>query len=125
MVFDCSATFQDVSLNDHLLTGPDLTNSLVGVLCRFRKGSIAFMCDIEKMFHQFHVKTEDQDYLRFLWWENGNLVTLPTEYRMKVHLFGAASSPGCANFGLKHLATQGKGQYSEDCAIHSEKLLCG
>ncbi|KAK0147265.1 hypothetical protein N1851_013317 [Merluccius polli] len=33
---------------------------------------------------------------------------------MKVHLFGAASSPGCANFGLKHLAAQGQGQYSED-----------
>lgn len=27
---------------------------------------------------------------------------------MAVHLFGAASSPGCANFGLKHLARQHK-----------------
>jgi hypothetical protein len=114
VVFDCSAKFQDTSLNDHLLTGPDLTNTLVGVLCRFRKGSIAVMCDIERMFHQFHVKKEDQDYLRFLWWENGNLENIPSVYRMKVHLFGAASSPGCANFGLKHLAAQGKGQFSEE-----------
>ena len=37
VVFDCSAKFQETSLNDHLLTGPDLTNMLVGVLCRFRK----------------------------------------------------------------------------------------
>ncbi|CAI5635451.1 unnamed protein product [Oreochromis niloticus] len=96
VVFDCSAKFQETSLNDHLLTGPDLTNTLVGVLCRFRKGSVAIMCDIERMFHQFHVKREDQDYLRFLWWENGNLETSPSVYRMKVHLFGAASSPGCA-----------------------------
>ena len=29
-------------------------------------------------------------------------------YRMKVHLFGAASSPGCANFGLKFLAEEHK-----------------
>ena len=29
-------------------------------------------------------------------------------------MFGAASSPGCANFGLKHLAAQGKGQFSEE-----------
>ncbi|KAK3545764.1 hypothetical protein QTP70_011831, partial [Hemibagrus guttatus] len=114
VVFDCSAKFQDTSLNDHLLTGPDLTNTLVGVLCRFRKGSIAVMCDIERMFHQFHVKREDQDYLRFLWWENGNLETTPSIYRMRVHLFGAASSPGCSNFGLKHLASQGHGQFSED-----------
>ncbi|XP_052811010.1 uncharacterized protein LOC128238797 [Mya arenaria] len=28
----------------------------------------------------------------------------PLEYRMRVHLFGAASSPGCANYGLKYLA---------------------
>ncbi|KAA0703644.1 hypothetical protein E1301_Tti015510 [Triplophysa tibetana] len=114
VVFDCSAKFKETSLNDYLLTGPDLTNTLVGVLCRFRKGSIAVMCDIERMFHQFHVKREDQDYLRFLWWEKGNLETIPSIYTMKVHLFGAASSPGCANFGLKHLAGQGRGQFSED-----------
>ncbi len=32
---------------------------------------------------------------------------------MRVHLFGAASSPGCANYGLKHLAAQGRGHFSE------------
>ena len=35
IVFDCSATFMGHSLNKYLLQGPDLTNSLVGVLCRF------------------------------------------------------------------------------------------
>ncbi|KAI3352911.1 hypothetical protein L3Q82_019484, partial [Scortum barcoo] len=69
------------------------------------------------MFHRFHVKKEDQDYLRFLWWENGNLQAKPSIYRMRVHLFGVASSPGCANFGLKHLAAQGQGQFSDD-AVH-------
>lgn len=71
VVFDCSVRFQETSLNDHLLTGPELTNTLLGVLCRFRKGPIAIMCDIERMFHQFHVKPEDRDYLRVLWWEKG------------------------------------------------------
>lgn len=32
---------------------------------------------------------------------------------MKVHLFGTASSPGCANFGLKHLAAQGETKFSQ------------
>ena len=114
VVFDCSARYQDTSLNDHLLTGPELTNSVVGVLCRFRKGPVAVMCDVERMFHQFHVRPEDQDYLRFLWWENGDLDSLPSVFRMKVHLFGAASSPGCANFGLKHLADQGQDQVRQD-----------
>ena len=27
---------------------------------------------------------------------------------MKVHLFGATSSPGCASYGLKHMASQKK-----------------
>lgn len=36
VVFDCSARFQETSLNDHLLTRPELTNTLVGVLCRYR-----------------------------------------------------------------------------------------
>lgn len=86
----------------------------MGVLCRFRKGTVAVMCDIEHMFHQFHVKNKDQDYLRFLWWNGGNLETQPSIYRMKVHLFGAACSPGCANFGLKHLALVGCGLFSDD-----------
>ncbi|KAL3989127.1 hypothetical protein ACER0C_013445 [Sarotherodon galilaeus] len=113
VVFDCSARFEGMSLNDYLLTGPELTNSLIGVLCRFRKGQVAIMCDIERMFHQFHVKAEDPDYLRFLWWDDGNFQAQPSVYRMRVHLFGAASSPGCANFGLKHVAAQGHGHYSK------------
>lgn len=31
VVFNCSVKYQDTSLNDHLLTGPDLTNTLVGI----------------------------------------------------------------------------------------------
>lgn len=34
MVFDSSAPFEGVSLNDMLLIGPDLNNSLLGVLMR-------------------------------------------------------------------------------------------
>ena len=104
VVFDCSARYRGTCLNDHLLQGPDLVNPLVGVLCRFRKGPIAFTCDIEKMYHQFKVDKRHQDFLRFLWWEGGDLSKPPVDYRMKVHIFGATSSPGCANFGLKQIA---------------------
>ena len=55
VVFDCSAKFHGISLNDTLLTGPDLINPLVGVLCRFRKEAVAIICDIERMFYQFSV----------------------------------------------------------------------
>lgn len=66
VVFDCSAEFQNESLNKHLLQGPDLTNNLVGVLCRFRKEPVALMCDIEGMFHQVRVVEQDRDLLCFL-----------------------------------------------------------
>nr|XP_033494102.1 uncharacterized protein LOC117264333 [Epinephelus lanceolatus] len=106
VVFDCSAKYKGASLNDHLLSGPDMINNLTGVLIRFKQQHIALMCDIEKMLHQFHVCEADRDYLRFLWWKDGDLSAEPQEFRMKVHLFGAVSSPGCANYGLKHLAKE-------------------
>ena len=55
MVFDCSARFGGTSLNDKLLQGLDLTNRLVGVLTRFREEPIAFMGDIDAMFHHVRV----------------------------------------------------------------------
>ncbi|XP_047674812.1 uncharacterized protein LOC125145551 [Tachysurus fulvidraco] len=110
VVFDCSAKYNGTALNDHLLSGPDLTNGLTGVLCRFRKYPIAVICDVE-MFHRFHVSQEDRDYLRFLWWEHGDTNSEPKEYRMKVHLFGATSSPACADYGMKYLASQNEKEY--------------
>jgi hypothetical protein len=35
IVFDCAAEYQGTSLNKNVLQGPDLTNSLIGVLLRF------------------------------------------------------------------------------------------
>ena len=37
VVFDCIARFRGTSLNEQLLQGPDLMNSLIGVLTRFRE----------------------------------------------------------------------------------------
>ena len=108
VVFDCSAEYKGHSLNHYLLSGPDLTNSLLGVLCRFRQESVAITCDIEKMFYQVYVNEEHRNLLRFLWWDNGDLLKEPTEYRMTVHLFGATSSPGCANVALKASADDGE-----------------
>ena len=111
VVFDCSAVCDGQSLNQQLLQGPDLTNNLTGVLCRFRQERIAFMCDIQAMFHQVKVDVEHRNLLRFLWWDDPEMKRDPVEFRMTVHLFGATSSPGCANFALKTTADQ----YEESC----------
>ncbi|KAI4874451.1 hypothetical protein NFI96_005580 [Prochilodus magdalenae] len=57
------AQLKGLSLNRVLLTGPDLNNSLIGVLLRFRKEQIAFSVDIQQMFHCFKVKPEDRNFL--------------------------------------------------------------
>ncbi|KAL0163339.1 hypothetical protein M9458_042735, partial [Cirrhinus mrigala] len=111
VVFDCSAKHKGTCLNEHLLNGPDMINNLTGVLVRFRQHQVALMCDIEKMFHQFQVKENDRNYLRFVWWKDGDMNSQPQAYRMTVHLFGAVSSPGCANYGLKHLAKENSSAY--------------
>ncbi len=85
VVFDCAATFDGTSLNKELLQGPDLTNTLIGVLIRFRQGPVAFMSDIEGMFHQVRVAKEDVNFLRFLWWPNGNINAELAEYA-RTHL---------------------------------------
>ena len=119
IVFDCSARYQNTSLNDHLLKGPDLINSLTGVLIRFRKEDIALTCDIKAMFHQFGLSPQHRDYFRFLWWNRGDLTQDPSVYRMRVHLFGASSSPGCANYGLKRLADD----YESMCGTEAANFI--
>ncbi|XP_068680600.1 uncharacterized protein [Montipora foliosa] len=101
VVFDCSAVFQDYSLNKHLLPGPDMKNRLTGVLSRFWKEETAVTCDIEQMFHGFYVNPEQGDFLRFLWFKDNDLAGQIVEYRMNVLLFGAVSSKGVTNFGLR------------------------
>ena len=81
------------SLNSQLLQGPDLTNKLLGVICRFRQEPVAVMCDIEQMFYQFRVSKDHLDNLR---WDTDDYTMNPVEFRMTVHLIGATSSPGYA-----------------------------
>ena len=98
----------------------DLTNNLVGVLTRFRQEPVALMADVQSMFHQVHVSPRDCDALRFLWWSNNDLNSEPEEYQMMVHLFGATSSPSCANFGHWQTAEDNQQEFSKD-AVDSVK----
>ena len=104
------------SLNKNLLQGPDLTNTLTGVLTRFRQEPVGFMCDINAMFHKVHVVEEHRDMLRFLWWEGGDISKDPLDYHMTVHLFGATSSPGCAHFALKGTAQDNEEEFGPTTA---------
>ena len=114
VVFNCPATYQGKSLNSQLLQGPDLTNRLLGILLRWRQENIGVMADIQEMFYQVRVQESDCDMLRFVWWVNGDLDNELEEYRMLVHVFGAVSSPSCANYILRKTALDGELKYGTE-----------
>ena len=130
IVYDCAAIADEKSLNDFLMKGPDLTNSLVGVLLRFRRELIPIVADVEAMYYQVRVSPSNKDALRFFWWPEGNLDAEPLVHRMKVHLFVAKSSPRCASFCLRETAREFgkffdpqiaeivfKNFYADDCLV--------
>ena len=99
LVFDCSAEFQGTSLNKELLPGPELNSNLVGVLTRFKTEEMAFMADIEAMFHQVHIPGKGRSFLRYL--RSGRMLIYKTYYEMCLHVFCRTSSPGCCNYTLR------------------------
>lgn len=123
VVFDGSSRQAGPSINECLLQGPDLTNNLIGVLLRFNLHCVAFMCDIKSMFYQFYVREDHRDFLKLLWWPDGDSRREPLNYRMTVHVFGASSSPGVANYGLKKTATDRLDQYDIYHGFHTLQLL--
>ena len=69
-VCNAAAKYQGVALNDKFLSGPDLLQSLIGIIFRFREHQIALSADIEAIFLQVAVPSDDSRFLRFLWRED-------------------------------------------------------
>jgi hypothetical protein len=120
-VFDSSAEQDGLSLNKVLLYGPDLTNSLLGVLLRFRQAPIAIIADIQKMFYAFFVREEHRNYLRFFWYRDNNPEKELAEYRMCVHVFGNSPSPAVATYGLRKTVCETEETYGQDVREFVEK----
>lgn len=114
IVFHASEMFGSTSLNKEVLQGPDLTNSLVGVLLRFRERPVATMGDVEAMFHQVRVTPKHRDVLRFLFWKDGVIGGEIQVYRMTVHLFGGIWSPSCASYALRRTADDNSADFAPE-----------
>ena len=67
VVFDASAKCNRVSLNDMIHQGPKLQNELLDVLLRFRRYSIAVVCDIAEMYLRIELSPDDRFFHQFLW----------------------------------------------------------
>lgn len=121
VVFDSSTKHLGVSLNDVLLTGPDLNNTLLGVLMRFRKEKFAILADIQQMFHCFLVQRDHRNYLRFLWYKDDDVTKEIIDYRMKVHVFGNSPSPAVAIKGLRRAIREGAQEHGTNTVNFVER----
>jgi len=120
LVFDAAAVSNGVSLNSALVTGPDLFNSLVGVLSRFRQYKIAFTADIKEMFHQVKIREKDLSSQRFLW-RAQDRNRPPDVFQMDVMIFGAVCSPCSAQDVKNRNAREFEIQYPEAAKAIIEK----
>ncbi|XP_055941925.1 uncharacterized protein LOC129971971 [Argiope bruennichi] len=92
-VFDASAKQKnELSLNSCLEKGPNLVELIPSILNRFRLGAFGIIADIKKAFPQISISDKDREYLRFLWFENGDPDKLKI-YRHKRVVFGINASP--------------------------------
>ena len=112
VVYDAAATYGGTCLNKELLQGPQMNNTLIGVLMRFRKDKVAVASDIESMFHRVAYREADTDALRFLWW-SGDTNEPPSDHKMTVHLFGKTDSPCIAAWALQRTATDNRSEFKE------------
>ncbi|XP_050064313.1 uncharacterized protein LOC114118967 [Aphis gossypii] len=91
VVFDGSAVSKSgLSLNDILLKGPKTQPDLINILLRFRVHRIAVTADIEKMYRQIRLSSEDCELQRICYRANPN--DQITEYKLKTVTYGTRSA---------------------------------
>ncbi|XP_055913262.1 uncharacterized protein LOC129946907 [Eupeodes corollae] len=95
IVFDAAARSNGIALNDELIQGPDLLQSLPGVLFKFRQGQFGFTADIKEMFHRVRIRDEDNNSQLILW-RGENRTDNPRILKMTAMMFGATCSPSSA-----------------------------
>lgn len=95
-IWDAAAKVDGISLNDCLLSGPNLYNSYLKIILQMREGKYLIKGDIKEMFHQVIIRKEDRDSLRFLFRKSPKH---PVQIlRMRVMIFGSKSSPSTSQF---------------------------
>ena len=72
------------------------------------------MADIEKMYFQILVSEKHRNFLRFLWWNDGDFSKERIDQEMCAHVFGGVSSGACSNYALKRTARENEKKYGTE-----------
>ena len=78
-----------------------MCNSLVGVLMRFRSYLHALISDIREFHYQCVVKKGNQDFLRFLWYMDNNVLKPIVPFKMTRLSFGLLQAQSAALYCLE------------------------
>ena len=116
IVFDASTrTTSGISLNNVLLSGPNIYPLIVDQVLKFRMNKIAMSADISQMFCRILLTENYRDLHRFLFRESADLPV--KEYRMKRLMFGVTSSPFIASQTLRQVAIDFADEYPIASAV--------
>ena len=110
IVFNPSASFAGHVLNDYYAKGPDVLNSMLGVLLRFRLGKIGILGDIKKMYNSIGLSVMDQHTHRCLW-RDMIVDKEPDHYVLTCVTFGDRPAGAIAVIALRKTAEMFKSQY--------------
>ncbi|XP_058810347.1 uncharacterized protein LOC131675396 [Phymastichus coffea] len=100
-VFDASAkTSNGISLNDVLMPGPTIQDTIFKQILRFRTHQYVVTADIEKMYRQILVHPDDRKYQKILWYIQGRIRT----FILNTVTFGTSTAPFLAIRTLHQLA---------------------
>lgn len=103
VVFDASAkTSSGKSLNDILLVGPTIQQTLFSIVLRFRQHQYVLTADVVKMYRQVNISEEQRNLQRILW--RPNVDEAVQEYKLNTVTYGVSSAPFLAIRALHQAA---------------------
>lgn len=110
VVFDASCkTLNGTSLNQTLLIGPTLQDTMFNLLLRWRTHRIVIKADVEKMYRQVLVDEIHQPYQRIVWRDNVN--DQLQDFQLRTVTFGTAAAPYLAIKAIQQLANDEKARF--------------
>lgn len=110
VVFNASSKSKpNLSLNDVLMVGPTIQQDLTSILMRFRTYRVAIVGDIEKMYRQVNVHTDDQVFQGIIYRSSPDKPL--QSYKLTTLTYGTAPAAFLATRCLKEAVERKRDKY--------------